>query len=65
MEKVKADLWETYRGFARPKAKTILSASDLGLLEQYGAAVVECSWKRVDEVPLGRIGGKFERLRTC
>ncbi|KAI9710580.1 MAG: ribosome biogenesis protein tsr3 [Bogoriella megaspora] len=45
-----------------PKAKKILSAEDKELLEQYGAAVVECSWKRVDEVPFSRIGGKCERL---
>lgn len=45
-----------------PKAKKILSPADKELLEQYGAAVVECSWKRVDEVPFSRIGGKCERL---
>jgi pre-rRNA-processing protein TSR3 len=45
-----------------PKAKKILSPADRPLLEQYGAAVVECSWKRVDEVPFSRIGGKCERL---
>ena len=48
---------------ARPKAKTVLSAADRELLERFGAAVVECSWKRVDEVPFSRIGGKCERLR--
>jgi pre-rRNA-processing protein TSR3 len=46
-----------------PKAKIILSGADKELLEQYGAAVVECSWNRVDEVPFKRIGGKCERLR--
>ncbi|KAF2738243.1 DUF367-domain-containing protein [Polyplosphaeria fusca] len=45
-----------------PKAKKILSAEDRELLEQYGAAVVEASWNRIDEVPFGRIGGKCERL---
>lgn len=45
-----------------PKAKTILSPADKPLLEQYGAAVVECSWKRVEEVPFARLGGKCERL---
>ncbi|KAH8727228.1 hypothetical protein GQ44DRAFT_704692 [Phaeosphaeriaceae sp. PMI808] len=45
-----------------PKAKKIISMEDKGLLEQYGAAVVEASWKRIDEVPFGRIGGKCERL---
>ncbi|KAF2459536.1 hypothetical protein BDY21DRAFT_370255 [Lineolata rhizophorae] len=45
-----------------PKAKRILSPADNEVLDQYGAAVVECSWKRVEEVPFGRIGGKCERL---
>ena len=45
-----------------PKAKTIVSAADRGLLEQWGAAVVEASWKRIEEVPWGRVGGKCERL---
>jgi len=45
-----------------PKAKRIISREDNELLEQYGAAVVEASWKRIDEVPFGRIGGKCERL---
>ncbi|KAB8659321.1 hypothetical protein FH972_026210 [Carpinus fangiana] len=45
-----------------PKAKTIISPADRPLLEQYGAAVVEASWKRIDEVPFSRIGGKCERL---
>jgi pre-rRNA-processing protein TSR3 len=45
-----------------PKAKKIISKDDKELLEQYGAAVVEASWKRIDEVPFGRIGGKCERL---
>lgn len=31
-------------------------------MEQYGAAVVECSWVRIKEVPWQKIGGKCERL---
>ena len=45
-----------------PNAKKIVSGADRDLLEQYGAAVVECSWVRVKEVPWSRIGGKCERL---
>ncbi|KAJ9655640.1 ribosome biogenesis protein tsr3 [Neophaeococcomyces mojaviensis] len=45
-----------------PNAKTILSPADTPLLEQYGAAVVECSWVRIKEVPWSKIGGKCERL---
>ncbi|KAF2177912.1 DUF367-domain-containing protein [Zopfia rhizophila CBS 207.26] len=56
-------LGQRYAGIVvSPKAKKILSAEDKELLEQYGAAVVEASWKRIDEVPFGRIGGKCERL---
>ena len=39
-----------------------MSAADRELLEQYGAAVVECSWVRIEEIPWSRIGGKCERL---
>lgn len=45
-----------------PKAKKVLSPADRETLETYGAAVVEASWNRIDEVPFGRIGGKCERL---
>jgi pre-rRNA-processing protein TSR3 len=47
-----------------PKAKVVVSAVDRELLEQFGAAVVEASWNRIEEVPFGKIGGKCERLRT-
>ncbi|KAI9894190.1 MAG: ribosome biogenesis protein tsr3 [Vezdaea aestivalis] len=45
-----------------PNAKKTVSRQDQELLEQYGAAVVECSWARIKEVPFNRIGGKCERL---
>lgn len=45
-----------------PKATAVLSPADKDVLDAHGAAVVECSWKRVDEVPFNRIGGKTERL---
>lgn len=48
--------------FHRPNAKQMISAADGELLEQYGAAVVECSWARIKEVPWSKIGGKCERL---
>lgn len=45
-----------------PNAKQVISPADNELLEQYGAAVVECSWVRIKEVPWAKIGGKCERL---
>lgn len=45
-----------------PNAKTIISPADAPFLEQYGAAVVEASWKRIQEVPFSRIGGPNQRL---
>lgn len=45
-----------------PNAKRLISPTDRELMEQYGAAVVECSWVRIKEVPWNRIGGKCERL---
>jgi pre-rRNA-processing protein TSR3 len=45
-----------------PNAKQTISPADRELMEQYGAAVVECSWARTAEVPWTKIGGKCERL---
>ena len=45
-----------------PNAKRVISPADRELMEQYGAAVVECSWVRIKEVPWSKIGGKCERL---
>ncbi|KAL2128117.1 hypothetical protein VTI74DRAFT_9640 [Chaetomium olivicolor] len=45
-----------------PNGKQTLSPADKPLLEQYGAAVVECSWARTKEVQWSKVGGKCERL---
>lgn len=45
-----------------PNAKITVSPADREIMEQYGAAVVECSWARTAEVPWAKIGGKCERL---
>jgi pre-rRNA-processing protein TSR3 len=45
-----------------PNAKHIVSPADRALMEEFGVAVVECSWARVKEVPWTKIGGKCERL---
>lgn len=45
-----------------PKAKVLVSPADREICEQYGAAVVEASWNRIEEVPFSRIGGPNSRL---
>ncbi|OAX81026.1 hypothetical protein ACJ72_04636 [Emergomyces africanus] len=45
-----------------PNAKRTISPADNELLEQFGVAVVECSWVRTQEVPWSKIGGRCERL---
>ncbi|KAH8151672.1 uncharacterized protein LAJ45_04294 [Morchella importuna] len=45
-----------------PNGKGPVSQADRPLLEEFGAAVVECSWARLDEVPFSKIGGRCERL---
>lgn len=45
-----------------PNGKSTVCPSDRDIVEENGAAVVECSWARLDEVPFGKIGGKHERL---
>ncbi|EGW33443.1 uncharacterized protein SPAPADRAFT_60797, partial [Spathaspora passalidarum NRRL Y-27907] len=45
-----------------PNGKSIVCPNDRELVEENGAAVVECSWARLDEIPFNKIGGKHERL---
>jgi pre-rRNA-processing protein TSR3 len=45
-----------------PNGKQVISPADRELMDQYGAAVVECSWARVQEVQWNKVGGKCERL---
>ncbi|OAA59837.1 rli and DUF367 domain containing protein [Niveomyces insectorum RCEF 264] len=45
-----------------PHGRQVLSPADAPLLAQFGAAVVECSWARTEEVQWSKVGGKCERL---
>jgi pre-rRNA-processing protein TSR3 len=45
-----------------PNGKHTISPADRELMEQYGAAVVECSWARTKEINWSKVGGKCERL---
>lgn len=48
-----------------PTGKSVLSPADAPLLAQHGAAVVEASWNRMEEIPWARIGshgGKNDRI---
>ncbi|WYZ34329.1 hypothetical protein EsH8_I_000605 [Colletotrichum jinshuiense] len=45
-----------------PNGKHTISPTDRELMEQYGAAVVECSWARMQEIQWSKVGGKCERL---
>lgn len=45
-----------------PNGKHTISPADRELMEQYGAAVVECSWARTGEIQWSKVGGKCERL---
>lgn len=45
-----------------PNGKHTISPADREQMEAYGAAVVECSWARTQEVQWNKVGGKCERL---
>ncbi|OTA02266.1 hypothetical protein A9Z42_0025970 [Trichoderma parareesei] len=45
-----------------PNGKKVISPADRDLMDQFGAAVVECSWARTKEVQWNKVGGKCERL---
>lgn len=45
-----------------PNGKTPVCPDDEEIVRLHGAAVVECSWARINEIPFSKIGGKHERL---
>ncbi|OWB80685.1 hypothetical protein B5S32_g4978 [[Candida] boidinii] len=45
-----------------PNGKSVVCPDDREIVEKNGAAVVECSWARLDEIPFNKIGGRNERL---
>lgn len=45
-----------------PNGRLVVSPADRDLMDQFGAAVVECSWARTQEVQWNKVGGKCERL---
>jgi len=54
---------QRFRGIVvSPKGTQTISAGDRAIIEQYGVAVVECSWARLDDVPFGKIASPHERL---
>lgn len=54
---------QKFRGIViTPNGTDPVSPADKSILESQGAAVVECSWARIEEIPMARIGGRYERL---
>lgn len=45
-----------------PNGTDPVCPNDREIVEHIGAAVVECSWARIDEIPFGKIGGRHLRL---
>lgn len=54
---------QKYKGLViAPNGKIPVSMEDQEIVEKHGAAVVECSWARIDEIPFNKVGGKFLRI---
>ncbi|KAI8143297.1 hypothetical protein BJV82DRAFT_612216 [Fennellomyces sp. T-0311] len=54
---------QRFRGIvASPVGEKAVSPADRRIVELYGAAVVDCSWARIDEVPFSKIRGPTDRL---
>jgi pre-rRNA-processing protein TSR3 len=47
-----------------PHAKRVISVADKDLIESQGAAVIECSWARIDEVPWTKFNAKSRRTNS-
>ncbi|KAJ2744529.1 ribosome biogenesis protein tsr3 [Coemansia sp. BCRC 34301] len=56
-------LGQVFKGVVMsPEGKQVVSRADLPIMQQYGAAMIDCSWARIDEVPFNRIKAHHNRL---
>lgn len=54
---------QKFRGIVlTPNATQVLSPADTHIVQEYGVAVVECSWARLGEIPFGKLKSPHERL---
>ncbi|KAJ1724531.1 ribosome biogenesis protein tsr3 [Coemansia erecta] len=45
-----------------PEGTQVVSRADLPIMQAHGAAMVDCSWARLDEVPFNKIRAQHNRL---
>ncbi|KAJ2490805.1 ribosome biogenesis protein tsr3 [Coemansia sp. RSA 2050] len=56
-------LGQVFKGIVMsPEGKQVVSRADLPIMQQFGAAMIDCSWARIDEVPFSRIKAHHNRL---
>ncbi|ORX72102.1 DUF367-domain-containing protein [Linderina pennispora] len=56
-------LTQVFKGIVMsPEGTQVVSKADLPIMQQHGAAMIDCSWARVDEVPFSRIKAHNNRL---
>ncbi|KAJ2023161.1 ribosome biogenesis protein tsr3 [Coemansia sp. S610] len=56
-------LGQVFKGVVMsPEGKQVVSRADLPIMQQFGAAMIDCSWARIDEVPFNRIKAHHNRL---
>ncbi|KAJ2637389.1 ribosome biogenesis protein tsr3 [Coemansia sp. RSA 1286] len=56
-------LGQVFKGVVMsPEGQQVVSRADLPIMQQHGAAMIDCSWARLDEVPFNRIKAHHNRL---
>ncbi|KAJ1828071.1 ribosome biogenesis protein tsr3 [Coemansia sp. RSA 2599] len=56
-------LGQVFKGIVMsPEGQQVVSRADLPIMQQHGAAMIDCSWARLDEVPFNRIKAHHNRL---
>jgi len=54
---------QKFRGLIlTPVGRATVSPEDREIVQEFGVAVVDCSWAKLGDVPFGKIRGRYERL---
>ncbi|CAJ0904574.1 11325_t:CDS:2 [Entrophospora sp. SA101] len=59
---IKLGMWENIYKLFHPQGQRAVSPADKDIIKDFGIAVIECSWAKLDDVPFTKLKANHNRL---